>query len=86
MAVYCRFFNNERLTSFFASLQFQDTSACLFDWKREVDKKIIHEGPFEFRLVERPEEDPLGCLSLEWRKYIETRNQGRQKSESCVVS
>eukprot|EP01102_Stenamoeba_stenopodia_P013452 TRINITY_DN4369_c0_g1_i1.p1 TRINITY_DN4369_c0_g1~~TRINITY_DN4369_c0_g1_i1.p1 ORF type:complete len:361 (-),score=86.40 TRINITY_DN4369_c0_g1_i1:25-1107(-) len=50
---------------------FQDTSACLFDWKVEEDRKTIQNGPFEFRILEQPVADPYGCLSPDWRVFFE---------------
>jgi len=51
--------------------QFQDTSACLFDWKNEEDRKKIQNGPFEFRILEHSIDDPYGCLSPDWRDFFE---------------
>lgn len=48
---------------------FKDTSGCLFDWGK--DKQILHgEKPYEFRVLAKPVEDPLGCLSGSWQDFI----------------
>jgi len=52
-------------------MYFQDTGACLFSWREPEARKILKEGPFEFRVLETAVEDPLGCLAWEWRKFIE---------------
>jgi len=52
---------------------FNDTSACLFNWREPVDRKILKEGTTDIplRLLEKPVEDPMGCLGSDWRSMIE---------------
>ncbi|KAJ5078546.1 cell division cycle protein [Anaeramoeba ignava] len=44
---------------------FADTSGCLFDWNEDLDRQTIKNGPFEFRILEKPIENPYGCLPEE---------------------
>lgn len=43
----------------------------MFDWKVDEDRKRIQNGPFEFRILEKPVEDPYECLSPDWRIFFE---------------
>lgn len=37
----------------------------------DEDRKRIQNGPFEFRILEKPVEDPYECLSPDWRIFFE---------------
>jgi len=50
---------------------FQDTSACIFSWREPADREILHNGPFQIRVLEKPLEDPYSALALEWRSFTE---------------
>jgi len=52
--------------------EFMDTTdGCMFNWK--VDRKILENGPFCFRLVEEPipEEKQRKFLSPEWLELVQ---------------
>jgi hypothetical protein len=42
------------------------TGACLFSWK--IDEKILQEGPFEFRIMEKKRTD-FSIILDEFKKY-----------------
>jgi hypothetical protein len=61
---------------------FTDTSACLFDWRNPDDVKIIKEGPFQFRILEKEIDDPYDSFDREWRDFVE-KNVNR--SSNCIL-
>ncbi|KAJ5078860.1 cell division cycle protein [Anaeramoeba ignava] len=44
------------------------TDGCLFSWT--LDKSILENGPFEFRIREKEDEDLPKKISLEWREKL----------------
>jgi len=50
--------------------------ACLFSWRE--NRELFMNGPFEFRVVEAPHENPLAALPAFWEKkltfYLNTEN------------
>lgn len=44
--------------------------ACLFTWREH--REVFMNGPFEFRVVESPQDDCLTALHATWQKQLET--------------
>ncbi|KAH3767205.1 cell division cycle protein 123-like [Pelomyxa schiedti] len=44
-----------------------DTSGCLFNWSDRTDNSILHNGPFEIRVVDKILPDVRQCLS--WNQW-----------------
>ena len=61
---------------------FNDTSGCLFEWSNPNDVKIMKEGPFEFRVINKPLDSPYDCLPREWKDWFQ--KQREQKSSCCL--
>lgn len=48
------------------------TDGCLFSWKRE--RKLIEQGPFEFRILTKIPHGGKSLLSTDWRVLLESAN------------
>ena len=60
---------NERVWIIEINPFFKDTSGCLFDWGK--DKQILYGNePYEFRVLTKRVDDPLGCLNSSWQDFI----------------
>jgi len=73
----------------------RSTGSCLFDW--EKDKKVIEEGPFEFRILEEPNEKHAAAFLMPWKNLVEQAQEPKpqlvkedakpeEQSNTCVVS
>jgi len=48
----------------------RSTGSCLFDWIK--DKELIENGPFQFRIVENPNQPRATTYLLPWKFLVET--------------
>ena len=66
------------------------TGAGLFSWKQ--DRERFLNGPFEFRIVEAPWDDPIDILPKYWREYLADKralhnpNPTSNTEGGCTVS
>jgi len=60
------------------------TGSCLFNWKE--DSKVLHNGPFEFRLNKAPHSDNtvLGHL-LPWKDLLAKAKAELPQDSSCFM-
>ena len=61
--------------------------ACLFTWREH--RELFMNGPFEFRVVETPQDDCLTALHAMWQKLLETivihRTRPPRRRITCQV-
>ena len=61
--------------------------ACLFTWREH--REVFMNGPFEFRVVESPQDDCLTALHATWQKQLETivtqKTQPPRRRSVCHV-
>ena len=61
--------------------------ACLFTWREH--REVFMNGPFEFRVVESPQDDCLTALHATWQKQLETiimqKTQPPRRRSFCHV-
>jgi len=46
----------------------RSTGSCLFDWI--IDKELIEKGPFQFRVVEQPNQKRAASYLLPWKHLL----------------
>ena len=62
---------------------FSDTSACLFDWSKDV--RQLKEGPFVFKVIEFPLQDCYDCLPINWKRwFLDLRT--KKEENNCIVN
>lgn len=54
---------------------------ALFDWDNEKDRKTIMEGPFEFRILEKPPKDPMKG-QVAWLQMMKEELNKKEKEKS----
>lgn len=74
--------NNDRVLIIELNPFFGDTGACLFSWREPKDVNIMKNGPFEFRVLEKPHDFPLDCFGSEWKDFIDSYRGRKRKSRT----
>lgn len=54
-----------------------------FSWKD--DRELLLNGPFEIRVREEPQDDPLKFLSKTWRKFVDDYIKEHEEETYCCV-
>ena len=61
--------------------------ACLFTWREH--REVFMNGPFEFRVVESPQDDCLTALHATWQKQLETiimqKTRAPRRHRACHI-
>jgi len=62
----------------------QSTGGCLFDWTK--DKEILENGPFDFRILEEPQQKKAANYLVPWNHLIQqSKDQIKEEDSICSI-
>jgi len=62
----------------------KSTGSCLFDWIK--DKEILENGPFDFRILEEPQQKKVANYLMPWNHLIQqSKDQIKEEDSICTI-